>query len=124
MENLDRINALAEASPGFIWRLQDESGNATAIDIMTDPKSVLNITVWQSVADLYRYAYQSDHHYFIKNRDRWFVPTTKRSMALWHLPDDAPKPSFEEAFARLAHLESHGASDYAFDWKGAKQFAR
>lgn len=123
MAGLDRINALAEASDGFIWRLKDESGNATSIDVMSDPKSVLNVTVWASVEALYDFAYRSDHHYFIKHRERWFVPSAKRSMALWNLGEGAPMPSVEEAFARLRHLEEQGSSRFAFDWKGARAFA-
>lgn len=122
-ENLDRINALAEASDGFVWRLKDDSGNATSIEILTDPKSVLNVTVWQSVDALYNFSYQTAHHYFIKNRAKWFIPTSKRAMALWPMKVGAPMPTPEEAFARLHHLEVHGSSDYAFDWAGAKRFS-
>ena len=124
VENLSKINSLAENSDGFIWRLMDESGNATSIDILTDPKSVLNVSVWRSVEDLYRFAFQSEHHYFMKNRDKWFASNTMRSMALWNIDEGAKMPTPEEAFARLRHLEANGPSDYAFDWAGAKRFAR
>ena len=124
VENLDKINALAENSSGFIWRLMDESGNATSIDILTDPKSVLNVSVWRSVDDLYHFSYRTEHHDFIKKRDKWFVSTTMRSMALWNIDEGADMPTPAEAFARLRHLETHGPSDYAFDWAGAKHFAR
>ena len=123
MENLYKINGIAEASDGFIWRLMDESGNATAIDVMTDPKSVLNVSVWRSVPDLYRFAYRSEHLHFIKNRAKWFVPTSHRAMALWVMDDDAPMPTVAVAFARLRHLEAHGPTDYAFDWATAKRYA-
>ena len=123
VENIDKINGIAEASDGFIWRLMDESGNATAIDVMTDPKAVLNVSVWRSVPDLYRFAYQTDHLHFIKNSAKWFVPTTKRAMALWVIEDDAPMPSVADAFDRLRHLEEKGPSAFAFDWAGAKTFA-
>ena len=123
-DNLDRVNALAEASKGFVWRLKDESGNATSIDVMTDPKAVLNITVWRSVQDLYHFTFKTDHSYFVRNSARWFVPTSKRSMALWALDDDAPMPTIEEAFARLHHLETHGSTNLAFDFKSAKTFVK
>ena len=122
MANLDRINALAEASSGFVWRLKDDSGNATSIKIMTDPKAILNVSVWQTVADLHKFAYHTDHKSFVVRRDEWFVPTTRRSMALWSIEDDAPMPTAEEAFERLRYLEAHGPSPYAFDWASAKQF--
>ena len=122
VENLDRINALAEASDGFIWRLQDEGGNATSIRIMTDPKAVLNVSVWRSLEDLYRFTFKSDHSYFVKNRDKWFVPTTKRSLALWMMPEGDKMPDEAEAFDRLRHLEIHGATAFAFDFMTAKHF--
>ena len=123
-DNLDRINALAEASEGFVWRLKDESGNATAIDVMTDPKAVLNVTVWRSVQDLYHFTFKTDHSYFVRHSAKWFVPTSKRSLALWALDDNAPMPTVEEAFARLRHLEMHGPTDFAFDFKSAKTFVK
>ena len=122
-DNLDRINALAEASEGFIWRLQDDSGNATSIEVMTDPKAVLNVTVWRSVQDLFRFTYQSDHRYFVRHSAKWFVPTSKRSMVLWNLPEGASMPTPHEAFMRLRHLETEGPTDFAFDFKTTNRFA-
>ena len=122
-DNLDRINALAEASDGFVWRLKDDSGNATSIKILTDPKAVLNVTVWRSVQDLFRFTYQSDHSYFVRHSARWFVPTSKRAMVLWNLADNASMPTPEEAFERLRHLEQEGPSEFAFDFKSASKFA-
>ena len=121
-QNLDRINALAEQSAGFLWRLQDETGNATAIDVMTDPKAILNLSVWQTVEDLYHFSFKTDHQTFVKNRRKWFVPTSRRSMALWHIEDMTILPSVADAFDRLRHLEEHGPTAFAFDWQSAPQF--
>lgn len=123
MENLDRINALAEASPGFIWRLKDDSGNATAIPILQDPKAVLNVSVWQSVDDLYAFSFQTDHQAFVKRRREWFQPSKKITMALWSLEDSKTMPTVDEAFARLTHLQVNGPSSFAFNWATAKRFA-
>lgn len=123
MDNLDRINALAEASPGFVWRLKDDTGNATSIDILTDPKAILNVSVWQSVDDLYSYAFRTDHQYFVKKRAHWFVPSTKRSFVMWTLSEGEAMPTPQEAFARLRHLEQNGPTAFAFDWKTAKEHA-
>ena len=122
--NLNKINRLAEESEGFIWRLMDESGNATAIDAMTDPKSLINVSVWRSVEDLYHFSYKTEHQKFVKNRVQWFLPTSRRSFALWSLAEDAPYPTAAEALERLAHLETHGPTDYAFDWASAKKWAK
>ena len=71
MDNLDRINALAEASPGFVWRLQDDAGNATALRPFGE-ETLVNLTVWQDVASLRAYVYQSEHAAFMRRRRQWF----------------------------------------------------
>ena len=68
MDNLDRINAVAEASPGFIWRLKDDSNNATAIRVFEDPRIAVNMSVWESIEALQAYAYRSEHVQFFRRR--------------------------------------------------------
>ena len=60
-DNLDRINALAERSPGFVWRLQDEAGNATGIEYAPDPLLMLNMSVWTDADALFDYVYRTAH---------------------------------------------------------------
>ena len=83
MGNLDRINAVAEASPGFVWRLKDQSGNATAIRAFDDPRMAINMSVWTSIAALQHFAYRSEHVQFMRRRLDWFEPHTGVFMALW-----------------------------------------
>ena len=120
--NLDRINQLAEQSQGFIWRLQDESGNATGIQGTDNPLLVLNISVWQSFSDLHRFVFQSAHKDIMMRRDTFFEPESKPIFALWHLPENAPMPSVDDAFQRLNHLREHGPSERAFGWYNYKKF--
>ena len=61
MAALDRINALADAAPGFVWRLQTESGNATDIRPSDDPLFLVNMSVWSSVDALFEFVYKTAH---------------------------------------------------------------
>src|SRR5262249_5929806 len=100
----DRVNAIAESSPGFIWRLKDDSNNATAIRPFDDPMMAINMSVWESVDDLAAFAYrQMDHRSIMRRRKEWFEET-KVYMVLWWIPAGA-LPTLEDAKAKLAHLE-------------------
>jgi hypothetical protein len=97
--NLERINEVAEASEGFVWRLQDY-GNATSIRIYDDDFLLVNMSVWKDVDSLFRYAYQSQHVEIFKRRKEWFEKMAQMHMALWFVPEDH-HPSVEEATQRL-----------------------
>ena len=108
---LDRINALAEDSPGFIWRLQDESGNATALHPMGED-IIVNLTVWQDAKSLQAFVYRSDHAAVMKRRREWFE---KMDLYLvrWWVPR-GHRPTAEEGIARLELLRVLGPSEDAF----------
>src|SRR5215211_1575777 len=72
--NLLRINALGDASPGAVWRLQTEDGDATAIKAFDDPLVILNLTVWESVEALKSFVYKTEHVDFLRRRREWFEP--------------------------------------------------
>jgi GNAT superfamily N-acetyltransferase len=110
--NLDRINALADGADGFVWRLQTEEGNATAIRAFPNPLTLVNMSVWTSVEALQRYAYDSPHREFVARRREWMVEGSS-SYTLWRVPD-GEIPTVDEAKARLAFLDRHGPSPYAF----------
>jgi hypothetical protein len=116
--NLDRINGVGDASPGFVWRLQDESGAATSIRAFEDPRMIVNLTVWTSVEALREYAYRSVHVEFLRRRREWFVPLDGPSLVLWWIPA-GHRPTVEEAKRRLEHLAANGPSDRAFTLKTA-----
>ena len=83
--NLERINALAEASPGYIWRLQDEAGDATAFRPFGDDVLV-NLSVWRDVQALSDYVYKSAHTEMLKRRQEWFSKVSEAHMVLWWVP--------------------------------------
>lgn len=72
MSRLDEINALAERSPGYLWRLKDDTGKATGIQINDDPLVIVNLMLWNSVDDLYAFVYRSDHKDVFARRFEWF----------------------------------------------------
>jgi len=117
MENLDPINAIAEASPGFVWRLQDESGNATAIRGFEDPTILPNLTVWESIDALKDYVYKSDHARFVRRRREWFEAMDDLPvLTMWWIPA-GHIPTLDEARERVEHLAANGPSDYAFSFR-------
>jgi hypothetical protein len=117
--HLALVNGLAEGTPGFVWRYIDESGNSTSTRPYADPRIAINLTVWESVAALERFVYQTIHKRFYGRRAEWFEHLEDAYFVMWWVPA-GHKPSVEEAVARLEHLKLHGPSDHAFDWKTAK----
>jgi len=114
--NLDRINSLAESSDGFIWRLKDESNNATSIRIYDDDFLIVNMSVWKNGEALYRYVYQSDHVAIFKRRAEWFEKMPEMHMALWYVQRGS-MPTVSDAIERLDYLRVHGESPYAFTFR-------
>jgi hypothetical protein len=112
---LDPINALADDAPGFVWRLQTEDGDATAIRPFDDDRMMINMSVWETIEALGEFVYRSGHVAVMRRRREWFerMPVF---MALWWVPA-GHVPSSDEAKQRLAHLERHGPTPYAFTFK-------
>lgn len=113
---LDEINALADSSPGFVWRLQSDSGNATDIQAYDDPKMLVNLSVWESLESLFGYVYRSGHAKVMTRRKEWFDRMEGPYVVLWWVPA-GHRPSVEEAKARLDHLSLHGPTPWAFSFK-------
>jgi hypothetical protein len=124
---LEEINALADRSPGFVWRLQTDSGNATYLRPYDDDRILFNMSVWESVEALKRYVYYTAHVEVFRQRQAWFEKFAGAYMALWWIPK-GHTPGIDEAKQRLAHLEAHGPTAFAFTFKHAfpadEQFAR
>jgi hypothetical protein len=115
---LERINRLAEESPGFVWRLQSASGNATDVahPWMSDPFLLVNMSVWKSVEDLKQFVYRSEHLSFYTRRAEWFEKPAAAQYVLWWIPE-GHLPGLEEAKERLELYRSRGATPEAF-WFG------
>jgi hypothetical protein len=114
--NLESINALAEQSAGFVWRLQSGGGDATAIRAFDDPLILVNMSVWETMDALHDYVYRSAHGGVARKRRQWFEPIREPYYALWWVPR-GHVPTIEEGKARLSHLARAGASAHAF-WFG------
>jgi Domain of unknown function (DUF3291) len=113
--NLDRINALAEASPGFVWRLKTESGNATELQPL-GPEIIVNVSVWQDIDALKNFVYQSAHLAIVRQRAQWFERLDTPHLVLWWVRD-GHQPTAEDACAKLAHLTAQCASQVAFTFR-------
>jgi len=110
---LDEINALADSSPGFVWRLQTDEGNATYLRPYQDERTLLNMSVWETVEHLRHFVYQTMHLELLRQRHAWFEKFAGAYAALWWVPI-GHLPGIDEAKRRLAHLEAHGPSQFTF----------
>ena len=114
--NLDRINALAENSEGFVWRLKDDSNSATSIKVYNDDLIIVNMSVWEHLENLFQYVYQSAHVEIFKRRKEWFEKMSEMHMVLWYVPA-GHKPSVNEAVEKLNFLRKNGETPLAFTFK-------
>ena len=114
--NLNPINALADASPGFVWRFQTEEGDATAVRPYDDDRIIINFSVWENLDSLRAFVYQSAHNSVMKRRREWFERLTDAYVALWWVLRDH-RPTIVEAVERMEHLKRHGPSAVAFTFR-------
>ena len=115
---LARINALAERSPGYLWRLQTEDGDATAIRPFENPNLLVNMSVWRDVDSLRRYVYHSEHVELMRRRREFFERLPQAFLVLWWVPR-GHRPTIGEAMARLEMLRERGAGPEAFKFREA-----
>jgi Domain of unknown function (DUF3291) len=113
---LDTINALADRNPGFIWRLQTEDGDATAIRPYDDERIMINLSVWADLASLRSFVFSSPHAGVMRHRREWFERFPKTYVALWWIPA-GHRPTVAEAVARLEYLQAHGPTAHAFGFR-------
>ncbi|MBE1300117.1 MAG: DUF3291 domain-containing protein [Alteromonadaceae bacterium] len=116
VDNLDRINGIAESSPGFVWRLKDDTGNATEISAFDDPNIIVNMSVWQDIQSLKQFMFKTDHASFLMRREQWFEKPTQPTYVLWWVPK-SHTPTLDEAKQKLAHLREHGDTEHAFSMR-------
>ena len=114
---LDRINAIADAQAGFVWRLTGAGNNATDIQPDTDdPLQAINASAWESVEQLAAFAYRTEHREFVRRRAEWFEAASQPILALWWVPA-GHTPGVAECLARLAALRAQGPTPFAFDFR-------
>jgi hypothetical protein len=112
---LDPVNAIADEAPGFVWRLQTEDGDATAIRAFPDDRVLVNLSVWASVEALADFVYRTRHADVMRRRREWFEPM-EVYVTLWWV-EAGHVPTVAEAKERLEHLEVHGPTPYAFTFR-------
>jgi hypothetical protein len=113
---LESVNALADSAPGFVWRLQTEAGDATAIRPYDDDTILINMSVWETVEALKAYVYRTHHADVMRQREKWFERLDTYFIALWWVPAGTA-PTVLEAKLRLDHLRQHDESPFAFSFK-------
>jgi Domain of unknown function (DUF3291) len=112
--NLAAINAVADGSPGFVWRLQTEDGNATGLRPFADNDMLLvNMSVWCDLDSLVKFVYRSGHAGIMRRRAEWFERMAEAFLVLWWVPQ-GHRPTIEAAKAKLTLLRAKGASAEAF----------
>ena len=112
VDNLELVNGIAESSEGFVWRLKDESGDATNIQAFDDPNMIVNMSVWDSVDSLKNFMFRTHHRDFMRRKGDWFHRLPEDTYVLWWIEEDHI-PTLEEAIKRLEHLREIGDTPYA-----------
>lgn len=116
VSQLDEVNGLAEKSKGFVWRLKDEQNNATTFNPFGDDRIIINLSVWESIEDLFAFIYKGRHAEVLKSRKEWFVNFGQPFVACWHVRA-GHIPTIDEAVERLRYLQQNGPSEFVFDLK-------
>lgn len=114
-DNIARVNAIAEAMPGFVWRWVTPEGD-TSEERVFGPGRLVNVSVWESLQALRDFAYDGTHLEFLRRRREWFQPSDRAYLVLWWVPA-GHRPSLEEAAERLAWLEARGPGPQAFTFR-------
>jgi heme-degrading monooxygenase HmoA len=114
--NLEPVNALADAAPGFVWRLQTEDGNATAVRVLDDDMLIVNMSVWRSLEALSAFVYGGGHREVMRRRREWFERLADAHVALWWV-EVGTRPTVAEAERRLVQLRTHGPTREAFTFR-------
>jgi hypothetical protein len=116
VSNLGRVNGIADRSPGFVWRLMDEAGDATGVAVADDPRMIVNLSVWEDAAALEHFVWNTVHRQIYARRAEWFEAMAAMHVAMWWI-GPGRTPTLAEALARLDHLNIHGPTDHAFGWE-------
>ena len=112
MDNIERINGLAERMPGFVWRKEGLGS------LPGDPLMTSTISVWRSATDLRHFVFNTLHKKFYDRRADWFEVLDQNHMVLWYV-EAGHQPTLAEARAKLRLYEDQGDSDAAFGWDRA-----
>lgn len=115
VDNVTRVNEIGMQTPGFVWILKGDGGDATLLRPFGED-TLINITVWESIDALYQYAYYSEHAEFFRRRKEWFHKMDVSMVVLWWVPE-GHQPNVEEARERIEHLRAQGPTPFAFTFR-------
>lgn len=115
VDNLDRINTVAESMPGYVWRYTDESGNAIDTVGPWGADVIVNTSVWETPEHFENFVWNTVHKRFYNRKNEWFDAMDSHYFVMWWV-EEGHQPTFEEAKERLDHLDKNGDSDFAFGW--------
>jgi len=115
VDNIDRINAIADDAEGFVWRMQNEDKDEGA-SIFQDDTLIINMSIWTNLEALFNYTYKSGHIEVFKRKKEWFSKLKMMHMAFWYVPKDY-EPTFKDAKIRLDYLNTYGDTPFAFSFK-------
>lgn len=118
VNNLERINSLADKSDGFVWRLIEEESYAANINFFADEYLLVNMSVWEDLDCLHNFTYQSLHREIFKRKQEWFNKMEKMHMAIWFLEGES-YPTVNEGRTRLEYIQNNGPTPYAFSFKNS-----
>ncbi len=116
VDNLDRVNKVAENSDGYVWRLKGDDNVSTGFNPYNDEQVIINLSVWETIESLEHYVYKTFHTDFLRRRKEWFQSYGKAHIAMWWIPK-GEIPTIEEAIAKLDHLQKYGSSKAVFDFR-------
>ncbi|WP_172299907.1 DUF3291 domain-containing protein [Pseudoruegeria sp. HB172150] len=126
VNNIAKVNAVAERSDGFIWRLGDDDMEAAQLDpegpLGGNPRFASTLSVWRDLVSLERFVWQSVHKIFYNRRAEWYAPGQGLRLVMWWVPEGT-RPTITEAAERAEHLRQHGDSEHAFGWDYARRAA-
>lgn len=121
MNGLELVNSIAERSPGFVWRLKDDTGpGATDLVVTDDPRVIVNMSVWESVETLEDFVWKTLHEKFYRKRGNWFEPWSGPHLVLWWW-DKSEMPTLAEGLRRLELLVTQGSTEDAFGWSHLRE---
>ncbi len=119
MNALDKVNGIAERSEGFVWRLKDDSGNATELNYSDDPYIISNASVWRDLPSLQNFVFNTVHKQFMQRKSEWFEILETQHFVMWNV-EEGHQPTLDEARIKIALFDQKGASADAFDWEWAR----
>jgi Domain of unknown function (DUF3291) len=116
MEKIDEVNAIAESSPGFLWRLKSDDGNATSIKVFDDEMIIVNMSVWESFDAFKGFVFNGLHAAMMRRRNEWFEKSDFSNLAMWWIPE-GHTPTTDEAKGKLEKIATEGDTQEAFRFK-------